>query len=254
MAKRTLFSRWPHLVVAAGLAFLSVGTLESCVTPGIMGSGVPRTETRDLNSFSSVAVYNGFEFVYIENNNRAIPVVRLTIDDNLSPFVDMTVNNGQLIVRLNQRVSSATRRLEVEGPPLTGLRLFGRSTGNVSRWVSRFPVVLEVDANSNLEIGAIEADSAQIKVTGQSTLNITGGAISSVQLNVNNRSTVRAEAMRTQRVDATLTDRSLARVNVLTLLTATLGSTSELSYSGSPQIQPTLLDRDSRLTPLDVGG
>lgn len=242
------------LITACSLAFLSLGGLNACVEPGIMGSGVPRTESRDLSAFSSVAVYNGFEFVFIENNQRAIPTVRLTIDDNLSPFVDMTVNNGQLIVRLNQLVSSATRRIEVEGPPLAGLRLFGRSKGNVSRWVSRFPVRIEVDANSNLEIGALEADSAQFQVTGQSTLNITGGAVSSVVLTANNRSSIRAEAMRTQRVDATLTDRSLARVNVLTLLNATLSSTSELSYSGNPQIRPNLLDRDSRLTPLDVGG
>lgn len=243
-----------HLLFAVLLSASSLGGVSACVAPGIMGSGVPRTESRDLSAFSSVAVYNGFEFVYIENNQRAIPMVRLTIDDNLSPFVEMTVNNGQLSVRLNQLVSSGARRIEVEGPPLTGLKLFGRSKGSASRWVSRLPVLIEVDANSMLDIGALEADSAQIQVTGQSTLNITGGAVSSVVLKANNRSVVKAEAMRTQRIDATLTDRSTARVNVLTLLNATLSSSSEISYSGSPQIRQNLLDRDSRITPLDVGG
>lgn len=239
-----------HILLALLMGVSSLGGVSACVEPGIMGSGVPRTESRDLSSFASVAIYNGFEFVFIENNQRAIPTVRLTIDDNLSPFVEMTVNNGQLSVRLNQLVSSGTRRIEVEGPPLTGLKLFGRSKGMASRWVSRLPVRIEVDANSTLDIGALEADSAQFQVTGQSTLNITGGAVSSVVLNANNRSVFKAEAMRTQRIDATISDRSSARVNVLTLLNATLSTSSELSYSGTPQIRQNLIDRDSRITPL----
>lgn len=245
--------RYAHFCLAICLGFCTLGSVSACVEPGIQGSGVPRTEARDLSAFSSVAVYNGFEFVFIENNQRAIPTVRLTIDDNLSPFVDMTVNNGQLSVRLNQLVSSGSRRIEVEGPPLIGLKLFGRSRGSVSRWVSRLPVNIQVDASSVLDIGALEADSAQIQVTGQSTLNITGGAVSSVVLKANNRSIFKAEAMRTQRTTATLTDRSTGRVNVLTLLDATLSSNSQLGYSGNPQIRQNLLDRDSRITPLDVG-
>ena len=242
--------KYTHVLFAVLMGVSSLGGLSACVEPGIMGSGVPRTESRDLSSFGSVAVYNGFEFVFIENNQRAIPTVRLTIDDNLSPFVEMTVNNGQLSVRLNQLVSSGTRRIEVEGPPLVGLKLFGRSKGSVSRWISRLPVRIEVDANSMLSIGTLEADSAQIQVTGQSTLNITGGAVSSVVLGANNRSVVKTEAMRTQRTTATLTDRSSARVNVLTLLDATLNTNSQISYSGSPQIRQNLLDRDSRISPL----
>lgn len=245
--------KYSHIFLAVFMGLSTLGGMTACVEPGIMGSRVPRTEARDLSAFSSVAIYNGFEFVFTENNQRAIPTVRLTIDDNLSPFVEMTVNNGQLSVRLNQLVSSGSRRIEVEGPPLIGLKLFGRSRGSVSRWVSRLPVSIQVDANSVLDIGALEADSAQIQVTGQSTLNITGGAVSSVVLSANNRSEFKAEAMRTQRVTATLTDRSSARVNVLTLLDATLSSNSQMGYSGNPQIRQNLLDRDSRITPLDVG-
>ncbi len=247
--KKTLF----RLFYTGLTGLLLTTSLTACLEQGILGSGIPRTESRDLSAFSSVAVYSGFEFVYVENNQRAIPAVRMTIDDNLSPFVSMTVSNNQLSVSLNQPVSSTHRRLEVEGPPLTGLRLFGRSKGNVSRWVSRLPVAIEVDANSSLEIGSLEADVAQIKVTGQSTMNVTGGAVSSVVLNVSSRSSFRGEAMRTQRVEATLTDRASARVNVLTILNASLSSSSELGYSGNPQIRPNILDRESRLTPLDVG-
>ncbi|MEZ0369441.1 MAG: hypothetical protein ACAI44_10180, partial [Candidatus Sericytochromatia bacterium] len=83
--------------VCLGLAALA---LTACTTYGYPGSGVLRTDIRDVPPFTVLGVHDNIEFSFTENKQRTRHDVKITTDDNLLRFISTQVVNGRLDVHM----------------------------------------------------------------------------------------------------------------------------------------------------------
>lgn len=230
-----------------------LGALQACMDTDILGSGVPQTLLRAVPAFNSVAVHHGLSLNYQENNTRPSSEVRLTFDNNLLGLVTTNVVNNQLEVGLVQTISSSEKRVDITGPTLTGIKLTGDSRGQVDRLSGRQQLKFDLSGTSELTIGHVEANTAEIVMVGKTHLTINEGAITSVVVsNAYSGAKIDAENLTTQQMELTLSRGSVARVNAARKLVVNLSENSTVYYKGVPQIETLNMADNSRLIPIDL--
>ena len=114
-----------------GLIFLIliVGGFLFYTNYGERGSGVSLTATRDLESFDRISLE---EFGTINVNFGETQLVTVTTDDNLVPFVETTVEDGELQIRPTKALNpSVDLVINVTIPHLTAAQLAGAARLNI---------------------------------------------------------------------------------------------------------------------------
>lgn len=232
-----------------GLSLVAL-SLSGCINYGYPGSGLIKTEIRDVPPFAVLGVHDNIEFSFTESKERLRHDVKVMVDDNLARFVTTQVNNGRLDVRVSQALASRQLRLEVLGPALQGFVVSTRAKGTVSNLSNLSRVSFELSTGGQLTVAQMMADTVNAQLTTGSVLTIEGGSSGIFNLNLANNSKLNAENFRAGRVEATLNSQANARVQATTAINARLTDNSSLFYKGSPQINQQVLNGNSRLLPI----
>jgi hypothetical protein len=104
-------------------SFVSLALFLSGCSVGIQGSGVSKTETREVGSFESVSHDFVGEVLVRQGEDRSVVV---TADDNLLPVIETAVDEGVLVIKTKESFSSSVGiRVEVTAPKLTSLTVKG---------------------------------------------------------------------------------------------------------------------------------
>lgn len=234
--------------LSAGLMALS---LNACVTYGYPGSGVLRTEIRDVQPFTVLGVHDYVEFTFTESKQRTRHDVKITTDDNLSRFVTTQVTNGRLDIRVLQTIAPRQLKVEILGPPLQGFVATTRARGTVDNLTNVSRISFDMNTGGQISVANLEADTVNVQLASGAALTLAGGSTSSLILSsISGVSRLTAENLRAGRVDAILTGSSIAQVNAVNRINASLTDNSSLYYRGSPQINQQVLTGNSRLLPL----
>jgi hypothetical protein len=104
-------------------SLVSLALFLSGCSVGLKGSGVSKTETREVGSFDSVS-HDFVGEVSVRQGEESSVVV--TADDNLLPLVETTVDEGVLVIKTKESFSSSLGiRVEVTAPTLKSLVVKG---------------------------------------------------------------------------------------------------------------------------------
>src|SRR3954452_555117 len=132
----------------------------------IHGSGVKKTEKRDVPEFDSLSVNGAYEVAIQSGKSREVQVEG---DDNLLPHVVTEVENGRLVVKNDGSFNSKTAlKLLIKVPNIRDVSFSGAS---------------------NVELSDIKNDKLGIQIDGASTINASGET-KSLAINVNGAGTV----------------------------------------------------------------
>lgn len=235
------------LGLSAAALVLATG---ACTTYGYPGSGVLRTEVRDVPAFTSLGVHDNFEFTFTENKQRSRHDVKLTIDDNLSRFVTTNVVNGRLDVRITGTIAPRKLLLEINGPALQGFVIDTRAHGTADNLTNFNQLAFDFSTGGSMTVQHLDGGNVSVKLASGSLLNLLDGVVSSLKISsLNANSRVNAENLKAGQVDAVLTGSSWAQVYAVNRLNVDLAENSTLFYRGSPQINRQGTSGNSRLLP-----
>lgn len=239
--------------IALGLTAcgLAVSSLMACTVYGYPGSGVLRSEIRDVPPFTSLGVHDNFEFTFTENKQRGRHDVKLTIDDNLSRFITTQVVNGRLDVHVTGTLAPRRLLLEINGPALQGFVVDTRARGTADSLTNFSQLSFDFNTGGQMTVAHLEGENVNVRMSGGGLLNLQDGTVSSLLLNsLTANSRVNAENLKAGRVDATLAGASWAQVYPATRLNAlSLTEGSTLFYKGNPQINQQIINGNSRMLP-----
>jgi hypothetical protein len=165
------------IVLLAGCVVLVVG----CHLPGVRGNGKIKTQERPIATFANVDASGAFE---IEWQNGP-PVVRVTTDENLLPYIENNVSEDTLQLRTREHlwpthgikvvISSPTRAGgKIRGAvkltakqlvgPIFALESKGASEVSLDGSVDR--LLVDMTGASQLAAAGLQAKTAEISTTG----------------------------------------------------------------------------------------
>ena len=178
---------------------------------GVQGSGVPKSEARNVSGFSRVDA-NGA--VNVEIAAQKDFSVTVEADDNLLANIKTEVSGDTLKIYSEDRISAKTRiNVRISMPALEALEVSGASSGNVSN---------------------VKADSLELKASGASKITINGQA-QTLNADANGASSIDAESLTVENADVEASGASKATINATNDLRADASGASKISYIGEPK-------------------
>jgi hypothetical protein len=179
---------------------------------GTSGSGVVKTEKRDVGAFSSVDVSGAYE---VEIVCQKQPAVEVEGDENILPLVQTYVKDNTLYIK-SERSFDVKRAIKVR---VTTDNLEGLSSSGASK------ITLEGVKNEQLVIetsGASKIDAA--------------GETKSLEIESSGASKVDVQELRATRVKVSLSGAGRANIYATEEVNADVSGASQVTYYGEPKV------------------
>jgi hypothetical protein len=200
-----------RIAIAATLALILALMLSGCIH-GVHGSGVRKTEKRDLPAFTAIDTSGAFE---VEVNCQKPASLEIEADDNLLPLVQTDVRDGVLHVSTTKGYSSnGGIVLRIAVPDLASIKSTGAGKFNVA---------------------SVKNDAFEIKSTGAATV-VASGQTKSVKISSTGAGTIDAHNLRASDADVSVTGAASVVVNATDELDVTVSGAGRVIYSGNPKV------------------
>jgi hypothetical protein len=191
-------------VVAAGGCCATLGG------PRVQGSGVRKTETRDVGDFGQIEVSGAIGLEYTAGEDTEVEV---STDDNLVPLVVTEVSGATLKVYTREGTSTSLGiTVKVSAPHLKAVGVSGASHATLT---------------------GVEEKSLRLTVSGASNVTASGKA-DRLDIDCSGASGVHATKLTAQTVAVTVSGASRAEVRAVRELDASASGASTVRYAGSP--------------------
>jgi hypothetical protein len=156
----------------------------------VRGSGTPKTETRDVATFTEVDVSSGID---LELKVGPAGPVSVTADDNLLPNVGTDVDHGRLRVAMKGTSSTTTRvHVVASAPAITAAHASSGSSVAIAG-LAGDAVVLEASSGATLKANGA-AKSLTVSASSGATVDAAGVVAVAVTTNASAGATVTVDA------------------------------------------------------------
>jgi len=193
------------------LAVILPVLLSSCLH-GVRGSGVRKTEQRDLPVFNAIETSGVFD---VEVNCQKPASFEVEADDNILPLVETEVRDGVLRVRTTKGYSSRGGIIvRINVPDLASVSSTGAGKFNISN---------------------LKNDKFEIQSTGAATV-VASGQSKSLKIGSTGAGKIDAHDLRASDADVNVTGAAGVDVYATDELDVTVSGAGRVTYTGNPKV------------------
>jgi len=197
--------------ISVTLAVILPVLLSSCIH-GVRGSGVRKTEQRDLPVFSAIETSGAFD---VDVNCQKPASVEIEADDNILPLVQTDVRGGVLYVSTTKSYSSSGGiKLRITVPDLASVKSTGAGKFNIL---------------------GVKNDKFEIRSTGAATV-VAAGQSKSVKISSTGAGKIDANELRAGDADVSVTGAAAVDVYATDELDVNVSGAGRVTYSGNPKV------------------
>lgn len=206
----TNFMRATTLIMGFALS----GCMDLNVGPPITGSGVAKSEDRDISGVTKISLSNIGTIIIKQSEKESLTIKG---DDNIVPLVESKVSGGMLTLGINKGGTFSPKtpiEYVVEVKSLEGLSVTGAATAKVSE---------------------LDGKSLSLTFTGASQGTFEG-KMETLTINGTGACKVDAAKLSCKKATVTVTGASTASVNAEESLNATATGACTVTYMGDPKV------------------
>lgn len=214
------------------LAFCSTDAIAQWGKQKVVGNGNITTKNINTNDYSSIQVVGSMD-VHLENGAEGN--ISVTTDENIHDFLDIQVEGGALVIKIQKNVSIRTNKgihvtvpvQEVNAVSLTG-------SGDVDTKDQLKTDNMEIsltgsgDIDLNVAVGTLDA-----KVTGSGDMNLRGNA-RDLEIKVTGSGDFDGESLNAENTEAYVSGSGDISIKTTNRLKARVHGSGDISYSGNP--------------------
>lgn len=201
-----------RIAIALSVALAALFILSGCHIGGVHGSGVRKTEKRDLSAFNAIETTGAFE---VSVSCQKPASFEIEADDNLVPLVETEVRDGVLRVTTKKGYSSSGGIvLRITVPDLASIKSTGAGKFTVS---------------------GVKNENFEIRSTGAATM-VASGQSKSVKINSTGAGKIDAHDLRASNAEVSVTGAAGVDVYATDQLDVTVSGAGRVTYSGNPKI------------------
>ena len=194
---------------------LIVSTVGGCrnIGTGVPGSGVSKTETREVGTFDEIGFTGGGS---LEINVGKKTPLTITGDDNLLPLIHTSVQDGRLTIQPVESIEPKT--------PL----VFTVGTADLT--------VFDCSGAAKAIVSGVKNETFKINLSGAGLIKATGQT-GRFELSLSGAANVEADDLIAREVIADLSGAGKADVHATVILKATVSGTGIIRYQGDPKVE-----------------
>ena len=201
-----------HLLTAIALfGTLFTAGCTSAWAATVQGSGVAKTETRDVGAFSLVRL-DGSADVKVTIGEK--PSLTISGDDNILPLIETTVKDNQLVITSHGSISpKLPLKAEITTPSLTGFAING---------------------SGDVKIAGLNEKEFAASIRGSGDMTVTGAA-ESLKVDIKGSGDAKLDGLAAKKATVSVSGSGDVQVNATDSLTATVAGSGDVRYSGEPK-------------------
>jgi hypothetical protein len=240
-ARRFPAARFVPTFLAAALIALLPGHAGAQMWGGerITGSGVARTETRDVGSFHAIVLGVPARLMLRQGGNESLSI---SGDDNIVPLVESVVEDGTLKIRWvrkgNYSTSYKSLLIVVDARSIDGLTIRGSGQIDAER-LKAGDLRTTIEGSGAIALDSLEAQSVNAAIHGNGRVTAAGHA-DSLDLTIAGSGEVLMAKLESRRARVTLQGSGRVIVSAKENLDATIAGSGEVKYYGKPQLNQTV--------------
>lgn len=198
--------------ISSTLALVLLGMLSGCHVGGVHGSGVRKTEKRELQPFTAIETTGALN---VEVTCQKPASFEIEGDDNILPLIETEVRNGVLHIKSKRSYSvGGPISLRITLPDLERIKTSGAGNFHVSDL-----------KNDRFEVDSMGA--AKVTLAGQSR---------SVEISSTGAGKIDAHNLRAEMANVNVTGAASVDLDVRDQLDVTVSGAGRVTYSGSPKV------------------
>ena len=203
----------------------------------IKGNGISKTETREASGYTSLSSGGPMkvEIVYGTSNT-----IQLEGDENILPYIETIVKNGELTIRVKERISVQTKvplRVHVSMTTINGIAHSGsgeiRGSGNFTS-TQATDIAQSGSGSINLKFNKFAGMS--ISQSGSGSIKMEGELNDDLDVSQSGSGNVDCERVASQNVNAHISGSGSLRVNASKSLDAQISGSGHIYYTGSASV------------------
>jgi len=223
-----------------GLIFISLLVLlaSSCViavTPGnYAGNGKVITTSLPVSGYTAV---KNMSSAHIRLRQDATRSAKVTIDENLLEFLDIHVENGTLVIAIQQGKSlyRYTRfTVDISMPSLSGAGIYGSGEIALLDNFSGRSIALTIAGSGDIE-GELEYDEVETSIMGSGSIRIDGSA-ESFEGSIGGSGSIQARDFFVEDAELSIRGSGSMTLKVESSLDAKIFGSGSIYYYGSPRV------------------
>ena len=221
----------------------------------IRGSGNVAAEEHEVRDFTSVTFATIGQLLIEQGEEEGL---RIEAEDNLLPYFESEIHNGELIIREAGNVTlqpTQPVRFHLRVRTLEGLAVTGSGSASAARLAAEtfsaqltgsgdltlgqlaaVNVRAQLSGSGAMEIAALTATQLDAQLTGAGAMQF-AGEVRSQQLTLSGSGDYRAAALHSHTADVVLTGSGAVQLHVAEKLSARLTGSGSILYTGAPMVE-----------------
>ena len=202
--------------------------------PEVVGSGVARTETRNLSGFHGLALSIDAR---LELNQDGSEGLTITGDDNIVPLVETVVEDGTLNIRWKRGIGSTSYNdiaIVVHAKSVEALAIAG--SGEIrAKTLKAGNLRLSLAGSGRAAMDALNADSANVSIEGSGSI-AAAGRIGLLDASIAGSGRLSAAKLESQKARIAVAGSGRATVWTVQALDASVLGSGTVRYYGNPRV------------------
>jgi len=203
----------------------------------IKGNGIAKTETREATDYTSLSAGGPMkvEIVYGTSNT-----IQLEGDENILPYIETFVKNGELTIRVKERISVKPQvplRVHVSMTTINGIAHSGsgeiRGNGN---FTSTQTADIAQSGSGSINLKFNKFTGMSVSTSGSGNVKMEGELNGDLDVAQSGSGNVDCEHVASQNVNAHISGSGNLRVNASKSLDAQISGSGHIYYTGNASV------------------
>ena len=201
----------------------------------VRGNGNVKTEDRSIGNFSGVSSYGPYNVYLTQDSSYKVSV---EAEDNLLPYIDTYVENGELKVRTKEGYNLSNSReisVHVSAPSFSAIKTVG--SGDIisqSKINNSTAIALEATGSGDIKAN-LNAPEVKAEVMGSGSINLEGET-KSFNGNITGSGNIKAFELKSENSDVEILGSGNADVYASVKLSIEVNGSGDVKYKGNGQV------------------
>jgi len=152
-------------------------SLQACNFKSVRGDGNITSNEISISDYDAIQFSGSASLIY-EQKSDMTPYLRIEIDENLYPLLEIESENGTLSIRNQKGVSTSPTKFEIytNSKELSSISASGSIKAHVKGKLTVENFKFQVSGSGNITCDSLICNSVISKVSGSGNINLTGKA------------------------------------------------------------------------------
>ncbi|TKK71985.1 DUF2807 domain-containing protein [Ilyomonas limi] len=203
----------------------------------IKGNGIAKTETRDMSGYTSLACGGPIK---VEIGYGSSNTIQLEGDENLLPYIETYVKDGELTIKVKERTSIKPQvplRVHVSMTTINGLKQSGsgeiKGNGN---FTSTQTTAVAVSGSGRINLNFDKFSGMSISMSGSGSVKMEGEVNDDLEVAQSGSGDIDCGHVASQHVNARMSGSGNLRVNASKSLDAQISGSGHIYYTGNASV------------------